>query len=62
MSLDPFPAEDILLESIRRLKAGFMELEEGSDHAVAWGHYDRAAGLLAALDIDLDKLGDEVVR
>lgn len=51
--------EGTLLAAIRHLEAGFRELEEGSDHAVAWGHYDRAAGLLESLEIDIEKLGEQ---
>lgn len=44
---------EVLLRAVAELKLCYEEAEDG-DHDAACTHYDRAAGLLLTLGIDID--------
>ncbi len=53
------PVVDVILLAVKELKAAYEELEDG-DAVEALRHYDRASGLLATIDIDLDTIGEVI--
>jgi len=51
---------DVLLLAVKELKNAYEILDEAGDSVDAYGHYNRAAGHLATIGIDIDVI-DEVV-